>query len=310
MSSPLTSRGWLLVSLGLFGGVALGALLPDSATPSSHSASDSLTELRDRNGGVSAESQTGSVHKAGDAPVLFPGARQGEQAVQLSPERVVALFDRLSNLKSDSRKYALAYRLAAQLGREQIESALKSAKEDADGGDYVALRALARRWAELDPQSAALKGLELKQQNLLVPVLESWARMDPSAPLKWALEAEPSTRLEAVRSLLANRILDQGQVEQLVAKAAASDSTEMRQQILPFATMRLAESNPQGALAAAAKVEDPQSRQRTLSMVLGRLSQSAPEVGRNWINSQTDLTQEQRQQYERILSRGSGRPPR
>ena len=302
----MTSRGWLLTSFGLLGGVALGALLPVASSSESQTAS--VPKVAED--AASERSRNGAVAESGDAPVLFPGARQAEQVVHLSPERGLALFDRVSNLKSDSRKYALAYRLAAQLGLDQIQDALKAAKEDIDGGDYVTMRALARRWAELDPKAAAAKGLEMKQQHLLLPVLESWSRMEPGAPLKWALESEPATQVEAVRSLLFNKLLDQGQLEQLVQKASGSENADMRQQILPFATMRLAESNPTGALQVASQVEDPQIRQRTLSMVLGRLAQSAPEVGKAWVAAQPDLTPEQRQQYERVMSRGAGRPPR
>ncbi len=308
MSSPMTSRGWLAASFGLAGGVALGALLPESApTEAQRSSPAPYSEQSSRGSNETLPSAQSGIS---DTTARFPGARQAEQVVHLSPERVLALFERVSNLRSDSRKYALAYRLAGQLGVEQIQEALKTAKEDIDGGDYVAMRALARRWAELDPKGAAAKGLEMKQQHLLQPVLESWSRIAPGAPLKWALESDPATQVEAVRSLLFNRLLEPSELELLVKKSASSENSEMRQQVLPFATMRLAESNPNSALQVASQMEDPQTRQRTLSMVLGRLSQSAPDVGKAWVAAQTDITPEQRQQYERALARGAGRPPR
>jgi hypothetical protein len=236
----------------------------------------------------------------------------GEALGKLPPEKVLQLFEKVSNLRSESRKYILAYRLASKLELGQIEGALKSALQDLSDGDYVTTRALARRWVELDPKSAAAKALETKQQHMVIPVMESWTRLDAAAPLSWALKQAPEAQADAVRPLLMGRLLEAPQLEKLVMNSAGSESEEMRKQIFPFATSRLAESNPQGALHAASSVEDQDLRQRTLMMVLGRIGQTAPEAGKAWLASQTDLAPELRQQLEQALNnpRGGGRPPR
>ena len=94
--------------------------------------------------------------------------------------------------------------------------------------------------------------------------------------------------------------------------AGSSDNEEMRKQVFPFATARLAESNPAGALHAASGMDDQELAQRTVMLVLGRLGQSDPAAGKAWIASQSNLTPELKQQYEQALAspRGSGRPPR
>jgi hypothetical protein len=221
---------------------------------------------------------------------------------KLPPQKLIALFEKVSTLRSETRKYILAYRLASRMELGQIEDALKAAMQDLSDGDYVTTRALARRWAELDPAGAAAKALETKQQHLMLPVLESWSRMDPAGPLSWALQQTPASRADAVRPLLMNRLLDQGQLEKLVLNASASDSDDMRRQIFPFATSRLAETNPQGALHAASSLEDAELRQRTLVMVMGRLAQSAPDVGKSWLAAHPNLPLEQKQQLEQVLS--------
>jgi hypothetical protein len=228
---------------------------------------------------------------------------------KLPPEKLIELFQKVSGLKSDSRKYILAYRLASQMEAGQIEGALKAAMQDLSDGDYVTTRALARRWAELDPKAAAAKAIETKQQHLVVPVMEAWSRLDPAGPLSWALQQEPAARADAVRPLLMGRMLDPQQLEKLVMNAGTSENDEMKRQVFPFATARLAESNPSGALHAASGMDDAELRQRTLTMVLGRLGQSAPEVAKQWIASQINLTPEQKQQYEQALAnpRGSWR---
>jgi hypothetical protein len=221
---------------------------------------------------------------------------------KLPPEKLIALFSKVSNLRSETRKYILAYRLASQMELGQIEGALQAAMQDLSDGDYVTTRALARRWVELDPNAAASKALETKQQHLMIPVMESWSRTDPAAPLHWALQQDAASRADAVRPLLMGRLLDQAQLEKLVINASGSDSDDMRRQIFPFATSRLAETNPQGALHAASSLEDAELRQRTLVMVMSRLAQNAPEVGKAWLASQQNLPPEQKQQLEQVLS--------
>ncbi len=297
-------RGGLLVVVGLCGGIALGALLPgDIAVGAASHGHES---------GQTAAALSGQLHEGAEAFVkdggekgVFRGALGADAAGalgKLPPEKLIALFERVSNLKSDSRKYILAYRIASQLEAGQIEEALKSALQDLSDGDYVTTRALARRWVELDPKAAAAKALELKQQHLLVPIMESWSRLDSAAPLKWALEQPEETKVDATRQLLVSKMLDPKQLEKLVMTAADSPTEAMRSQIFPFATARLAESNPQGALHAASAIEDAEVRQRTVGMVLGRLGQSSPEVGKAWLASQPDLAPQERAMYEQILA--------
>lgn len=313
---------WLFAILGLGGGVALGTLLPaDSARSSAaqgkgEGAVDGIDAggagggLRVGSSGVTGQGGFRKGAAGDEAPGL--DLKGGEALGKMPPERVLQLFEKVSNLRSESRKYILAYRLASKLELGQIEGALKAALQDLSDGDYVTTRALARRWVELDPKAAADKALETKQQHMVIPVMESWTRVDPAAPLSWALRQSAELQADAVRPLLMGRLLDAPQLEKLVMNSAGSESEEMRKQIFPFAASRMAESNPQGALHAASSVEDPDLRQRTLMMVLGRLGQTAPEAGKAWLASQADLAPELRQQLEQALNnpRGGGRPKR
>ncbi len=314
MASPFGLRGLLIVGAGLCGGVALGVLLPKeggSPLKDKETAATAAAETlaRAASGGTFTGDSAGA---AGKKELLGVGADTNAQISEMSQERIIALFEKLSNLKSESRKYVLAYRLASQMGASQIEVALQVALQDLTDGDYVTTRALARRWVELDPKKAASKALETKQQHLVVPVMEAWSRMDPAGPLDWALKQESATRADAVRPLLMGRLLDQTQLEKLVMNSGSSDNEEMRKQVFPFATARLAESNPAGALHAASGMDDPDLAQRTVMMVLGRLGQNDPAAGKAWIASQSNLSPELKQQYEQALSssRGFGRPPR
>jgi hypothetical protein len=314
MASPFGLRGFLIVGAGLCGGVALGVLLPREGggalkdrEATARAAEETLA--RAASGGASAaDPGEGGVKKE----LLGLGADTNTQISEMSQERIIALFEKLSNLKSESRKYVLAYRLASKMGASQIEGALQAALQDLSDGDYVTTRALARRWVELDPKKAASKALESKQQHLVVPVMEAWSRMDPAGPLDWALKQQEATRADAVRPLLMGRLLDQPQLEKLVMNAGSSENDEMRKQVFPFATARLAESNPAGALHAASGMDDPELAQRTVMMVLGRLGQNDRAAGLTWINGQSNLSPEVKQQYEQALAspRGFGRPPR
>lgn len=302
MATPFGYRGWIVLGAGLCGGVALGTLLPSEAGAGAKAADQAKATLEKAKSEAGSDGP-GSGGTAAKSTLPTAGA---DSLNALPPEKVMALFEKVSNLKSDSRKYILAYRLASQMQLGQIEEALNAAMKDLSDGDYVTTRALARRWVELDPKGAAAKALETKQQHLVVPVLEAWTRADPAGPLSWALQQDPATRAEAVRPLLMGRLLDQPQLEKLVMNAGSSDNEEMRKQVFPFATARLSESNPNGALHAASGMDDPELRQRTLSMVLSRVGQNAPDVGRAWIASQTGLTAEEKQQYEQALANPRG----
>jgi len=183
----------------------------------------------------------------------------------------------------------------------QIEAALEAALKDLSDGDYVTTRAIARRWAEIDPKAAAAKAIESKQVHLIWPVLESWSRMDPEAPLQWALRQDPAHQADALRPLLTGRLLDETQLEKLVVQAADSSSEEMRHQIFPYATGRLAEVNPSGALHVASHIDENATRQKTLSMVMSKVAQRSPEVGRAWLESQQNLPPQERAIYLKML---------
>jgi hypothetical protein len=311
MASPFGFRGLLIVGAGLCGGVALGVLLPREGAKDKEGAA-ALSAETPAGSALAATTSGAPANEAAKKELLGVGADTNSQISAMSQERIISLFEKLSNLKSESRKYVLAYRLASQMGPDQIEGALQAALQDLSDGDYVTTRALARRWVELDPQKAASNALASKQQHLVVPVLEAWSRMDPAGPLNWALNQEEAKRADAVRPLLMGRLLNQPQLEKLVMNAGSSDNEEMRRQVFPFATARLAESNPTGALHAASGMDDPELAQRTVMLVLGRLGQNDPAAGKVWIASQSNLSPELKQQYEQALAnpRGPGRPPR
>ncbi len=300
-STPQRQR-WLILPLGLLSGTAIGMLLPtgNKAIIIEGKAALGSPEFRsaDAESHSAAQNRTANAMRYGE---LFPGSRNYESLSKLPPEKLVAIFERLSNLKSDSRKYSLAYRLASQMEAAQIEAALEAALKDLSDGDYVTTRAIARRWAEIDPKAAAAKAVESKQVHLIWPVLESWSRMDPQAPLQWALQQDPAHQADALRPLLTGRLLDEGQLEKLVVQAADSSSEEMRHQIFPYATGRLAEVNPSGALHVASHIDENAIRQKTLSMVMSKVAQRSPEAGRAWLESQQNLPPQERAVYLKML---------
>ena len=298
MKAPLQNRRWLLLPLGLLTGTAIGVLLPNSDSSRNGDSDPADSTL------LSSAESTSLIDRAAKPPgsaQLFPGSRNDEPLGKLPPEKLLAIFERLSNLKSDSRKYSLAYRLASQMEAGQMEAGLDAALKDLSDGDYVTTRAIARRWAEIDPKAAAAKAIDSKQVHLIWPILESWSRMDPQAPLKWALEQDPAHQAEALRPLLTGRLLDESQLEKLVVRAADSSSEEMRLQIFPYATGRLAEVNPNGALHVASHIDEQATRQKTLSMVMSKVAQRSPDVGRAWLESQQNLPPQERAVYLKML---------
>ena len=144
MKAPLQNRRWLLLPLGLLTGTAIGVLLPNSDAPRNGDLAQADSTLRPL-----ADAEAAPLDRATKPPgsgQLFPGSRSDEPLGKLPPEKLLAIFERLSNLKSDSRKYSLAYRLASQMEAGQIEAALDAALKDLSDGDYVTTRAIACGW--------------------------------------------------------------------------------------------------------------------------------------------------------------------
>ncbi|MEY2600046.1 MAG: hypothetical protein RLZZ142_2305 [Verrucomicrobiota bacterium] len=291
-----------MVVSGLIGGVAIGAFWPSGGPLEGGALREGLGDggagLRDASGGVGGAVEGGDAR---GAEVLGASAVPGEERGHLAPEQVLALFERVSKLKNETRKRLLAYRLASELGTEQIQEAVQLAKEDLEHGERIPMRALAQRWAELDPRGAAAKGLEMGVHSLFSTAVSAWAKKEPGAPLAWALAQPSEERVEALRLMLSEKILAQQDLEKLVLESARTGDGRLRD-LMPFATMRLADSNPMGALHAASSLEDAATRTRTLTMVMGRVAAVDPELGRSWLRSQTAMPEEQRTVLERVLA--------
>ena len=133
MNFSLNFLGGFWVVCGLCVGIVLGALLPgdSSAGLSSAAAAQTVVTAQDAPAlSASLHEGTGSSGSEGGGKGVFRGSLDAEAAGSLGklpPEKLIALFEKVSNLKSDSRKYILAYRIASQLEVGQIEGALKSA---------------------------------------------------------------------------------------------------------------------------------------------------------------------------------------
>lgn len=276
--------------------------MPDSRAPVDQNAKSAGAQKEALASDAGSASASGGAGEESEAE-LFPGANSGDGTVQLSPEKLLQVFDRVSNLKSDARKYAVAYRLVNQLGLDQMEQALEIALSDLkDHSDYTTTRAVARRWADMDPKAIVSKGLESKNFHIIQPAMETWVKTDQKEPLKWALQQAPDAQAIALKQLLEFRSDFKGkQVEQMVIAAAESPHESIRNTILPLATSRMAEENPVGALHVVEQLPQSASRQQMISNLLIRVGKTQPEVAVKWLSSQTILTPAERQNYEKIL---------
>lgn len=309
MSSPLFQSGWLFVPGGLLTGLAIGALMPSPKSSSPEAAFQAGLE-----GKASAESNAlpgAAAEKEDDAETqLFPGANSEDSVAKLSPEKLMEVFDRVSNLKSDARKYAMVYRLVSQMDLDQLGSAMEAALVDwQEKKDYSTTRAVARRWADLDPQTIVAKGASLKNYHILQPALETWLKTSPEEPLKWALQQDATVQVDVIKQMLEIRSDFKGkQIEQLVMAAAESPNEAMRNNIFPMATARLAEENPRGALHAVQNLPQTPYRQQVTSNILVRIAKTQPDVAKTWLSSQPNLPAPERQVYEKII-KTYARPP-
>lgn len=303
MATPLLQSGWLFVPGGLITGLAIGALMPttqNSTTPPSAmfpgSGEKSAVAIETDSGGHAGKEEDAEAQ-------LFRGLNSEDSVAKLSPEKLMEVFDRVSNLKSDARKYAVVYRLVSQMDLDQLGKAMEVALADwQEKKDYSTTRAVARRWADLDPQTVVAKGATLKNYHILQPALETWLKTSPEEPLKWALQQDATVQVDVIKHMLEMRSDFKGkQIEQLVMAAADSPNEAMRSNIFPLATARLADENPRGALHAVENLPQSPYRQQVTSNLLVRIAKTQPDVAKTWLSSQANLSAPERQVYEKIL---------
>ena len=300
VSGPARS-GMTPLLMMLAGGVVLGALWP--STPSQPS--NPGTEMAEESVGVAQRFAKGKG-ASGDAKGVAGFQANGTGGGRSIPsERLVPLFQRATKLKNETKQYAVTYQLASLMGVKELEAAMESALADVKKGDTVAVRALARRWAEIDPGGAALRALEMKNDAFAYPLVQSWKQMSPNGPYEWAKGLPASEQTAAFKMLLNQRALGAPEAEKVFGVAAAglrSGSDDPAQKDIAVRSLRaVSAAAPDKAAQLATGLPDPALRTQELQAATAGWARKDEAGAAMWIKSSPSLNPKDREDLTKTL---------
>ncbi len=121
----------------------------------------------------------------------------------ISTKEKISLIAEAQSEKSDLRRYLLTYQRVSMISKDELAEAWTAVAESKDS---IAMRALARRWAEIDPASglARLVGGEEVKSYFAHGFLSALGKMDPVNSLRWATQLEAGPKREYFLSEVIN----------------------------------------------------------------------------------------------------------
>ena len=197
---------------------------------------------------------------------LLGGAPLGESARNAT--EVMDAISAANNEKSDLRKFLATYEAVSQLGKGALLEAFERATTE---NNPTAIRALERRWAEIDPLGAAKASAEKKIGSLSEAFCEAWAKSDPAGALQWFAGLENGDQKNVARASVLNRIAttDPFRALDYANQMPAGDD---QKQLLSRALATLGKKDPAEAFAAAQTLPEGDVRRAGLDAVLTQVA--------------------------------------
>ncbi len=195
----------------------------------------------------------------------------GDRPLAESKRTPVQIMDGISAAyqeKSELRRFLGIYESVAELGKESIGEALERARKE---NNAIAIRALERRWAELDPETAIKEWQEGKAKPPGDAFFGAWAKSNPAGALRWfASLPEGEVRKEASVAVL-DRI---AKADPLRALDFANQLPEGKDQslLVTRALGALSAKDPNTALAAAQGLPEGAGRRAGLDSVVTQIA--------------------------------------
>lgn len=172
--------------------------------------------------------------------------------------------------KSDLRRFLGIYEAASELGREDVAAALERARTE---DNPIAVRALERRWAEVDPLGAVKAWTEGKAQPLGDAFFTAWAKSNPASALRWYASLDDGDFKNQTRTLILERV---AKMDPQRAMDFANQMTEGRDQsqLVATALATIGSKDTNEALAAAKRLPEGPSRKAGIDSVVAQLAGS------------------------------------
>lgn len=188
-----------------------------------------------------------------------------------SPAQVLDAISSAFKETSDLKRFAATYEAISELGRDDLAEAMRRAREE---NNPIAIRALERRWAEVDPLGAAKLWVESGGTTKLGDAFfGSWSKVNPNAALRWFTELPDGDQKKEARNSILNSVA-KSDPQRAIDFASQLPEGPDRSQLVSKALETLSAKDPAQALAAARSLPDGNSRKTALDTVISKIATS------------------------------------
>ena len=275
--SALQRHRWLALSLAALGlGLPVGRSLraylsqglpnatPPLLAPSAPSLSSNTTASPPQSD-ISDAAVEDEVARLLGAPSPLAGVR--------TPAELFDAIAAASKDPSEMRRFLATYEAVSLLGKEDIEEAYRRARADRDN---VALRALERRWAEVDPLGAAKLWAEGKgAPELTEAFFSNWSKIDPRGALQWLSTLPQDEAKSKVRAQILSG-LAKSDPQRAMDYASQMAEGPDRTQLITRALDTLVLKDPAAAFAMAKNLPGGDAQRAALDSVISKIAGRNP----------------------------------
>ncbi|MCX8510383.1 MAG: hypothetical protein ORN83_01390, partial [Chthoniobacteraceae bacterium] len=188
------------VVLGILVGRAL-RVSPQPAAPPHKEALATVTSEIPRPSEIERPLDNTDASVEAEVARLLGGASSGRE--QRTAAEVMDSISSASGEKSDLRRFLAIYEAVGELGKDALGEALERAKKE---NNAIAIRALERRWAEIDPLGAAKALADGSLTGLGDAFFGAWAKSNPASALQWYAGLENGDIKNNARASILDRI--------------------------------------------------------------------------------------------------------
>jgi hypothetical protein len=201
---------------------------------------------------------------------LLGGASNGKET--RSPAEVLDAITVANGEKSDLRRFLATYEAVGELGKDALAAALERAKAE---NNPIAIRALERRWAEVDPAGAAKALADGSVSALGEAFFSAWAKSNPASALQWYAGLEAGDLKNQTRASILDRVakMDPQRALDYANQMPAGDD---QKQLVNKALAAIGAKDPKDALAAAQRLPEGEGRNAGLNAILIQVANSNP----------------------------------
>ncbi len=262
----------LVTAAAIVVGIPLGRSLQPSAQKTATGAASSDGVTASSRLAPSKSGPKGASSEADDAAADAEFSRLlGEKTLAEAKRTPLQIMEGIAAAyqeKSELRRFLGIYESVSELGKESIREALERARTE---NNPIAVRALERRWAEIDPEGATKEWQEGKGKPPSDAFFGAWAKANPAGALRWfSALPEGEIRKEASVAIL-DRI---AKADPLRALDFANQLAEGKDQALLVtrALAALGTKDPNTALAAAQGLPEGPGRKAGLDSVVTQIA--------------------------------------